>query len=42
MDLGSGQVVEAEELKNPLLARNLYPDFAQALNMPSEVGGVLA
>jgi hypothetical protein len=28
--------------ENPLLARNLYPNFAQALNMPSEVGGVLA
>jgi hypothetical protein len=28
--------------ENPLLARNLYPDFARALNMPSEVGGVLA
>jgi hypothetical protein len=28
--------------ENPLLARNLYPDFARALNTPSEVGGVLA
>jgi hypothetical protein len=28
--------------ENPLLARNLYPDFARALNSPSEVGGVLA
>jgi hypothetical protein len=28
--------------KNPLLARNLYPDFARALNTPSEFGGVLA
>jgi hypothetical protein len=28
--------------ENPLLARNLYLDFARALNMPSEVGGVLA
>jgi hypothetical protein len=28
--------------ENPLLARNLYPDFARALNMPSEVRGVLA
>jgi hypothetical protein len=28
--------------ENLLLAQNLYPDFAQALNMPSEVGGVLA
>jgi hypothetical protein len=27
--------------ENPLLARNLYPDFAQALNTPSQVGGVL-
>ena len=27
--------------ENPLLARNLYPDFARALNTPSEVGGVL-
>jgi hypothetical protein len=26
--------------ENPLLARNLYPDFAQALNTLSEVGGV--
>jgi hypothetical protein len=25
-----------------LLARNLYPNIAQALNTPSEVGGVLA
>jgi hypothetical protein len=28
--------------ENPLLTRNLYPDFARALNTPSEVGGVLA
>jgi hypothetical protein len=28
--------------ENPLLARDLYPDFAQALNTRSEVGGVLA
>jgi hypothetical protein len=28
--------------ENPLLARNLYPNFAQALNTSSEVGGVLA
>jgi hypothetical protein len=28
--------------ENPLLARNLYPDFARALNTLSEVGGVLA
>jgi hypothetical protein len=28
--------------ENPLLARNLYPDFARALNTPSEIGGVLA
>jgi hypothetical protein len=28
--------------ENPLLARNLYPDFARALNTPSKVGGVLA
>jgi hypothetical protein len=28
--------------ENPLLAQNLYPDFARALNTPSEVGGVLA
>jgi hypothetical protein len=28
--------------ENPLLARDLYPDFARALNTPSEVGGVLA
>jgi hypothetical protein len=28
--------------ENPLLARNLYPDFTRALNTPSEVGGVLA
>jgi hypothetical protein len=28
--------------ENPLLARNLYPDFARALSTPSEVGGVLA
>jgi hypothetical protein len=27
--------------ENPLLARNLYPDFARALNMSCEVGGVL-
>jgi hypothetical protein len=27
--------------KNPLLTRNLYPDFTRALNTPSEVGGVL-
>jgi hypothetical protein len=27
--------------ENPLLAQNLYPDFARALNTPSEVGGVL-
>jgi hypothetical protein len=31
--------------ENPLLARNLYPDFARdfarAMNTPSEVGGVL-
>jgi hypothetical protein len=28
--------------ENPLLARNLYPNFARALSTPSEVGGVLA
>jgi hypothetical protein len=28
--------------ENPLFAENLYPDFARAMNMPSEVGGVLA
>jgi hypothetical protein len=28
--------------ENPLLARNLYLNFARALNTPSEVGGVLA
>jgi hypothetical protein len=28
--------------ENPLFAQNLYPDFARAMNMPSEVGGVLA
>jgi hypothetical protein len=28
--------------ENPLLGRNLNPDFAQAMNTPSEVGGVLA
>jgi hypothetical protein len=28
--------------ENPLLARNLCPNFARALNTPSEVGGVLA
>ena len=28
--------------ENPLLTRNLYPDFARALNTPSEVGAVLA
>jgi hypothetical protein len=28
--------------KNPLLGRNLNPDFARAMNTPSEVGGVLA
>jgi hypothetical protein len=28
--------------ENPLFARNLYPDFARAMNTPSEVGGVLA
>lgn len=28
--------------ENPLLARDLYPDFARALNTPREVGGVLA
>jgi hypothetical protein len=28
--------------ENPLLAQNLYPDFARALNTLSEVGGVLA
>jgi hypothetical protein len=28
--------------ENPLLARNVYPDFARALNTLSEVGGVLA
>jgi hypothetical protein len=28
--------------ENPLLTRNLYLDFARALNTPSEVGGVLA
>jgi hypothetical protein len=27
---------------NPLLGRNLNPDFARAMNTPSEVGGVLA
>jgi hypothetical protein len=27
--------------ENPLLARNLYPDFALALNTASEVGGLL-
>jgi hypothetical protein len=28
--------------ENPLFGRNLNPDFARALNTPSEVGGVLA
>jgi hypothetical protein len=28
--------------ENPLLGQNLNPDFAQAMNTPSEVGGVLA
>jgi hypothetical protein len=28
--------------ENPLFGRNLNPDFAQAMNTPSEVGGVLA
>jgi hypothetical protein len=28
--------------ENPLFGRNLNPDFARAMNMPSEVGGVLA
>jgi hypothetical protein len=28
--------------ENPLFARNVYPDFAHAMNTPSEVGGVLA
>jgi hypothetical protein len=28
--------------ENLLFARNLYPDFAQAMNTPSEVRGVLA
>ena len=28
--------------ENPLFAHNLYPDFARAMNTPSEVGGVLA
>jgi hypothetical protein len=28
--------------ENPLLVRNLNPDFARAMNTPSEVGGVLA
>jgi hypothetical protein len=28
--------------ENPLFTRNLNPDFAHAMNTPSEVGGVLA
>jgi hypothetical protein len=28
--------------ENPLFGRNLNPDFARAMNKPSEVGGVLA
>jgi hypothetical protein len=28
--------------ENPLFGHNLNPDFARAMNMPSEVGGVLA
>jgi hypothetical protein len=28
--------------ENPLLGRNLNPDFARAMNTPSEVDGVLA
>jgi hypothetical protein len=28
--------------ENPLLGRNLNPDFARAMNTPSEVGGVLS
>jgi hypothetical protein len=28
--------------ENPFFGRNLNPDFARAMNMPSEVGGVLA
>jgi hypothetical protein len=28
--------------ENPFFARNLNPDFARAMNTPSEVGGVLA
>jgi hypothetical protein len=31
-----------ERRENPLFGRNLNPDFAQAMNTPSEVGGVLA
>jgi hypothetical protein len=38
------QVEQGARLRreNPLFAPNLYPDFACAMNMPSEVGGVLA
>jgi hypothetical protein len=39
------EVVEQDarlQRENPLLTRNLYPDFARVLNTPSEVGGVLA
>jgi hypothetical protein len=28
--------------ENPLFARNMYPDFARAMNTPSEVGEMLA
>jgi hypothetical protein len=31
-----------ERRENPLLGRNLNPDFARAMNTPSEVSGVLA
>jgi hypothetical protein len=38
------QAEQGERLRqeNPLSSRNLYPDFARAMNTLSEVGGVLA
>ena len=32
----------SQRRENPLLGRNLNPDFARDMNTPSEVGGVLA
>jgi hypothetical protein len=39
---GQAKQEARQRRENPLLGQNLNPDFARAMNTPSEVGGVLA